>query len=352
MNLGYSKEDAHNYVMAACWEFIIPGNALDIPNIEAISFTKAVTDALDSKLADAESYDELYSVVRENIRAQADALCEKIKNIYIFPAPFLSLMMECGKGTDISAGSVYNNYGFHGTGIATAADSLAAVKKFVFEDKEVTGAQLKKALDEDFANDELLCNRLRYEAPKMGNNDDAADAVACTLLADFADVLEGRKNERGGIFRAGTGSAMYYLWHVKDVPATPDGRHKGEALGANYSPSLFGRCTGPVSIMQSFAKPDLGRVINGGPLTLELHDTVFRTEESVEKVAMLVRSFMDMGGHQLQLNAVNRETLLDAQKNPDNYRNLIVRVWGWSGYFVELDKEYQDHIIARMELVI
>lgn len=93
-------------------------------------------------------------------------------------------------------------------------------------------------------------------------------------------------------------------------------------------------------------------MINGGPLTLELHDTVFRTQESVEKVAMLVKSFMELGGHQLQLNAVNRETMLDAQKNPENYRNLIVRVWGWSGYFVELDKAYQDHIIQRMELAI
>jgi len=352
IGLGYAPEDAYNYVMAACWEFIIPGNAVDIPNIEAVSFTKAVSDAVDSVLAEADSYEAFYQAVRSNIQAQADALCEKIKNIYIFPAPFLSLMMECESGVDISEGSRYNNYGFHGTGVATAADSLAAVKKFVFEEKSVTGAQLKKALDEDFANDELLCSRLRFEAPKMGNNDEAADEIACRLLEDFADVLEGRTNERGGIFRAGTGSAMYYLWHVKDLPATPDGRHKGEALGANYSPSLFGRCSGPVSIMQSFAKPDLKRCINGGPLTLELHDTVFRTEESVEKVAMLVRSFMDMGGHQLQLNAVNRDTLLDAQKNPENYRNLIVRVWGWSGYFVELDKEYQDHIIQRMELVV
>lgn len=352
IDLGYAPEDAYNYVMAACWEFIIPGNALDIPNIEAVSFTKAVTDAVDICLSSAESYEELYSAVRANISAQADALCEKVKNIYIFPAPFLSLMMDCESGVDVSLGSKYNNYGFHGTGVATAADSLAAVKKFVFEEKSVTGAQLKKALDEDFANDELLCNRLRFEAPKMGNNDDEADDIACALLADFADALVGRKNERGGIFRAGTGSAMYYLWHAKDIPATPDGRHKGEALGANYSPSLFCRCTGPVSIMQSFAKPDLARCINGGPLTLELHDTVFRTEESVEKVAMLVRSFMDMGGHQLQLNAVNRDTLLDAQKNPENYRNLIVRVWGWSGYFVELDKEYQDHIIQRMELTV
>lgn len=85
---------------------------------------------------------------------------------------------------------------------------------------------------------------------------------------------------------------------------------------------------------------------------MELHDTLFRTEESVEKVALLVRSFMEMGGHQLQLNAVNRDTLLDAQRHPEQYRNLIVRVWGWSGYFVELDRAYQDHIIQRMELQI
>ena len=138
------------------------------------------------------------------------------------------------------------------------------------------------------------------------------------------------------LFRAGTGSAMYYIWHAKDIPATPDGRRAGEGLAANYSPSLFSRCSGPVSIVQSFAKPDLKRVINGGPLTLELHDTVFRTQEAIEKVATLVKSFMDLG----------------AQKHPENYRNLIVRVWGWSGYFVELDKEYQDHIIQRMELLV
>ncbi|MEF9896348.1 MAG: glycine radical domain-containing protein, partial [Clostridia bacterium] len=98
------------------------------------------------------------------------------------------------------------------------------------------------------------------------------------------------------------------------------------------------------------AKPDLKRVINGGPLTIEFHDTVFRTDEAITKVAMLVRSFIEDGGHQLQLNTVNRDRLLDAQQHPENYRNLIVRVWGWSGYFVELDKCYQDHIIARVEL--
>ena len=226
------------------------------------------------------------------------------------------------------------------------------MKKYVFEEQSVAAAELVDALKKDFAGYELLEHKLRYEAPKMGNNDDYVDGIACALLNDFADALEGRRNDRGGIFRAGTGSAMYYVWHGKELPATPDGRKKGEGLGANYSPSLFCRMDGPVSILQSFAKPDLMRVINGGPLTLELHDTVFRTRESIAKVAMMVKSFMDLGGHQLQLNAVNRETMLDAQRAPENYRNLIVRVWGWSGYFVELDKEYQDHIISRMELAV
>ena len=94
------------------------------------------------------------------------------------------------------------------------------------------------------------------------------------------------------------------------------------------------------------------RTINGGPLTIEFHDTVFRNDEAIGKVAMLVKSFMDLGGHQLQLNTVNRETLENAQKHPENYKNLIVRVWGWSGYFVELDKCYRDHIMARMELAV
>lgn len=354
MELGYEKEDAYRYVVAACWEFIIPGAAMDIPNIEALSFTKAVSDASMEKLEQCRSYDEFEKVVRDKINEQADELCKRVSGVYLYPAPFLSLMMDgcCENGTDVSLGCKYNNYGFHGTGIATAADSLAAVKKFVFEEKSMEASALVKALENDFEGQALLCNRLRYESPKMGNNDDYVDEIAARLLNDFADSLKGRVNDRGGIYRAGTGSAMYYIRHAENLPATPDGRRKGEGFGANYSPSLFSRCRGPVSIIQSFTKPDLKRVINGGPLTLELHDTVFRIEESCAKVAVLVKSFMDLGGHQLQLNSVNRDTMLEAQKHPENYKNLIVRVWGWSGYFVELDKEYQDHIIQRMELML
>lgn len=351
--LGYQREDAYNYVVAACWEFIIPGAGMDIPNIEGVSLAGAVEEAVLDGLAPCASFEEFTGIVKQKLKVQIDGLCDKVANVYLSPAPFLSLMMDrcMENGRDISLGGRYNNYGLHGTGIATAVDSMTAVKKYVFEEKLVSAEMLKDALEKDFKGYELLCNQLRYEAPKLGNNDGDADGIAVWLLNEFADALQGRKNDRGGVFRAGTGSAMYYLWHSKEMPATPDGRHAGEGLGCNYSPSLFARCSGPVSIIRSFAKPDLKRVINGGPLTLELHDTVFRTGDSIAKVAQMVRSFIDLGGHQLQLNSVNRETMLDAQKHPQDYRNLIVRVWGWSGYFVELDREYQDHIIQRMELV-
>ena len=106
---------------------------------------------------------------------------------------------------------------------------------------------------------------------------------------------------------------------------------------------------GSLSVIQSFTKYDLKNIINGGPLTIEIHDTTFKNEMGIEKVAKLVKAFIDIGGHQLQLNAINRDVLLDAEMNPEKHRNLIVRVWGWSGYFVELDAPFRNHIISRAE---
>lgn len=351
---GYEPRDAYNYVVAACWEFIVPGRGMDIPNIGAVSLAAAMQKGVAEHLRDSADFPALMAAVKDDIRAQALSGVQAVKNLYVFPAPFLSLMMEgcMESGRDMSLGCRYNNYGFHGTGIATAADALAAIRKYVYGDHSVTKDELLSALETDYAGRDDLLARLRFDAPKMGNNDPEVDDIAVELMDAFADSLQGQVNERGGIFRAGTGSAMYYVWHAATLPATADGRRAGEGLAANYSPSLFARIKGPISILQSFSKPHLMRVCNGGPLTLELHDTMFRNEQAIQKVALMVKSFMDMGGQQLQLNAVNRDTMLDAQKHPQDHRNLIVRVWGWSGYFVELDKEYQDHIIKRMELAL
>lgn len=229
---------------------------------------------------------------------------------------------------------------------------LAAIKKYVFEEKSVEKAELIKAIDENFENTPELLHKLRYETPKLGNNDDFVDSIATELLDTFGNALKGKINCRGGIFRAGTGSAMYYLWHANEIGASADGRREKEPFGTNYSVSLFAKVKGPVSVIASMTKQHFENAMNGGPLTLEFHQSIFADDDGIEKVGLLVKNFIDRGGHQLQLNTVNLDKMLDAQKHPENYRQLVVRIWGWSAYFVELDKEYQDHVISRQAYTV
>ena len=341
--MGYSHEDAVNYTVAACWEFIIPNVGADIANIAALSYPKAVDVALHNDLLKSDSYEAFLESVKGEIYKTCDSICSSIKDVWFVPSPFMNVLMDC----DIYEGGKYNNFGIHGTGIATAADSLAAIKKYVFEEKTVEKQALIKAIDENFENAPELLHKLRYEAPKLGNNDDFVDSIATELLDTFGNALAGKVNCRGGIFRAGTGSAMYYLWHANEIGASADGRRAKEPFGTNYSVSLFAKVKGPVSVIASMTKQHFENAMNGGPLTLEFHQSIFADDDGVAKVGLLVKNFIDRGGHQLQLNTVNLEKMLDAQKHPENHRQLVVRIWGWSAYFVELDKEYQDHVIAR-----
>ena len=346
--LGYAPEDAINYTVAACWEFIIPAIAMDIPNIGAVSLAGAVKDAIVKKLKDCDTFDKLLDEAGRSIKAAADEQAERIKNLFIEPAPWQSVLMSgcLENGQDISLGAKYNNYGFHGTGFANAVDQLAAVKAMIYDDKKTTPDELISAMERNFDGDTVLLHELREDTPKLGR-DEEAEPLADWLLDAWSGALSGMRNERGGIIRAGTGSAMYYLWHADNLGATADGRRANEQLPANFSPSLNMTDSHPLSVVEGFARPGVKKTINGGPLTLELDNTVFRNSDGLTKTAQLVRTFVQLGGHQLQLNAVSRETLLDAQAHPENHRGLIVRVWGWSGHFVQLDKAYQDQIIAR-----
>ena len=343
--LGYDKQDALNYVVAACWEFIIPSVGADIANIGALSFPRVIDTCLHRDLPQCTTFEDFMSAVRTEIRTECDRICEGIRDLWFVPSPLMNLLIDGG----IYEGAKYNNFGIHGSGVATAADSLAAIEKHVFTEKSISPAALIEAVDSDFEQHPEILPKLRFESPKMGNNDDAADGKAVALLDTFADALEGRTNCRGGIFRAGTGTAMYYLWHANEIGASPDGRRRGEPFGTNFSPSLFAKIQGPLSVIQSFTKPHMERTINGGPLTLEFAASMFDSPESIHKVATLVKAFVELGGHQLQLNAVNTETLKAAQANPELYRQLVVRIWGWSAYFVELDREYQDHVLRRQQ---
>lgn len=343
IDLGYEEKDAVDYVVAACWEFIIPGVGNDIANIGAVNFPGVVDRAIRQSIHSLD-FDRLLSNVKKEIKSECDKICEGVHDVWFVPSPFMDLLRR---------GKKYNNFGIHGSGVACAADALAAVKKYVYDEKQITPEALIQALNSNFENDPSLLHLLRFEAPKMGSdNGQPAVEMSRILLDTFADALVGRKNCLGGIWRPGTGTAMYYLWHARDLGATADGRRSGEAFGTNFSPSLFADIKGPVSVIEAFTSQNIARTINGGPLTLEFASSVFGNDESIQKVAALIQYFIARGGHQLQLNAVNLEDLKNAQKDPEKYRQLVVRIWGWSAYFVDLDKEFQDHVMARQEYTV
>lgn len=346
--LGYDEKDARDYVVAACWEFIIPKVGGDVANIAALSFPKVIDVCLHRDLMNCDTFDEFRRSVSAEVKKECDEICGNIKDLWFVPSPFMNVCMDC----DIYDGGKYNNFGIHGCGIATAADSLTAIKKYIYDEKSLSKQVLIEAVDNNFENDNELLAKLRFETPKMGNNIEEADNEGIFLLNSFARALKGKENCRGGGFRPGTGTAMYYLWYAEEIGASPDGRRKGEPFGTNFSPSLFAKINGPVSVIKSFSKPDFANTINGGPLTMEFHSSMFTDEECIIKIARLVKSFIDMGGHQLQLNVVSMEKMKDAQLHPERHRQLVVRIWGWSAYFVELDKEYQDHVMKRQEYIV
>ncbi len=351
VKLGYDYEDAVNYCVAACWEFIIPGKGADVPNIDVMNFPYIVGRTIKNGLEECQSFDELMNMVKNDISSECDRIIKCKLNSNQIPNPFASIYFDgCIEAlTDLFyGGTKYHNFGCHGTGISVAADSLAAVKRTIYDEKLLSKSELITVLESNFEGYTEIRNILR-DCPKMGNNDDYVDSIAAEITEAFSSSLNGRDNGRGGIWRAGTGSAQAYIFSSKGCPATSDGRLAFSPYPSSYSPSLDAKTNGLLSVIASFTKFDLSRIINGGPLTIEIHDSVLRNEIGIKKTAMLVKEFIDRGGHQLQLNSTNRERLIDAQKHPEKYPNLIVRVWGWSGYFSELDLDFQNQIIRRCE---
>lgn len=351
VKLGYAFEEALDYTVAACWEYIIPGHGADIPNYTVMDFPAVINAVVREKLPLCRNFEELGKYVKQAIKKECTNIVDRSFNSRNAEMPLLSVFMDgCVENlTDMWRNGVkYSNYGCHGAGIANAADALAAVKKNIYDEKTIEKSTLLSALNADFEGYEAVRNVLRC-SPKMGNNDDYVDNIAAMLMETFSKNMNGRDNGNGGVWRAGTGSAAEYIVKGRKCPATADGRKAYEPYSSSFSPSMDVKPSGLLSVIQSFTKYDMTKIINGGPLTIEIHDSVMRNDVGIKKTAKLVKLFIELGGHQLQLNAVNRDTLKDAQKNPEKHLNLIVRVWGWSGYFNELDKEYQDHVIRRVE---
>lgn len=355
---GYALEDARNYTVAACWEFIIPGKGMDVVNIGAVSFPYAVDWAIRKGLFDGESFETIKQRVKTNVQDQVENLVASYKELILPPAPYYSVLMDdcLENGRDLSTGLKYNNFGVHGAASANAADALAAVHRFVFDEQSVEPVELLHAIENNYAGVEGLRLKLSQQGPKVASRNQLADEMLVFLFETLAEACEQhRDSDSGKTIRPGTGSAMYYIWLAEGhegmrepvVGATADGRKQGDYFSANLAPSPRQRNDSPIAAFESFCKIDYQRIYNGGPVTVELSDSVFRNRESLRKVAMLVQTFVRLGGQQLQINSINAHMLLDARVHPERYPNLIVRVWGWSGYFCELAPEYQNHIIDR-----
>ncbi|MDD3243554.1 MAG: glycyl radical protein [Eubacteriales bacterium] len=265
------------------------------------------------------------------------------------PAPFLSLMVEdCAKkGVDYNAGGArYNTSYIQGVGIGTLTDSVCALKKAVYDDKILTLEQMKQALADNFT-DRVLRERMLHRMPKYGNDDDVADAMMRRLFGLYHDAVEGRPNRRGGCYHIDMLPTTCHVYFGEVTGATPDGRLAGTPVSEGISPVQGADAHGPTAVVKSAAQMD--HLHTGGTLLNMKFTPSLLKGRGIEQLMALIRAYFLMNGHHVQFNVVDRETLRRAQKAPEEYRSLIVRVAGYSDYFCNLTPALQNEIIARTE---
>jgi formate C-acetyltransferase len=267
--------------------------------------------------------------------------------------PFFAATIEDCLEKASPTGARYSIYGSILAEVANAADGLAAIEKLIYEEQTLTWAELVAALKADFVGFEPLRQRLRNRTPKYGNDDAAADRLAKEIAEDFCDGVHERAHNRAGPGAKWAPGLMCFGIHGKSqLPASPDGRRQGDPCANSFSPAVGMDRSGPTAVLQSVSKVDLTKASHGSVLDIAFHSSAIRGEEGMEKFVSLAQAFLDMAcTATLQVNVVDRETLLRARQSPDapEYRTLIVRVWGFSAVFVELPEALQDHVLARTE---
>ena len=267
------------------------------------------------------------------------------------PTPYLSALVGgcLESGRDVSAGGARHNYlTVEGMGLATVADSLAAIKVLVYQDQAVTMADLVQALDANFEGHEALRQTLRHKAPKYGNDDPCVDELANEVSRTWTEeAFKQVTPETGKRYRGGYLSWNYWVAYAPKTAATPDGRLRGQFLSNGVCPVNGVDVTGPTAVIKSVGGLSLETAPNGASHTMSFSPSLLQSEENRRKLAALLRAYAHVGGTCLQVNVVSPETLRAAQQDPDSYRNLLVRVTGYNAYFAMLGKEIQDEIIAR-----
>ena len=378
---GVKPEDAYNYSAIGCVETAVPGkwgyrctgmSFLNFPKALLIAMNDGVDPSSGTRLCqgaghfkDFTSFDQVLDcwdrVIREMCRQCTiiDATCDMVLEQDTADILCSALTDDCiERGLNMKeGGAVYDFISDLQVGIANLADSLAAIKKVVFEDRKVTPAELWEALQADFAGEKNeRIRRFLQEAPKYGNDDDYVDQLVVDAYNVYIDEMKKYHNTRygrgpiGGVYYAGTSSISANVPQGAGTLATPDGRKAGVALAEGCSPSHGADVNGPTAVFKSVSKLPTKEITGGVLLNQKVTPQMLEKEESRQKLILLLRTFFNrLHGYHVQFNVVSRDTLLDAQKHPENHRDLIVRVAGYSAFFNVLSKKTQDDIIERTE---
>ena len=369
---GYTLEDARDYAVIGCVEPTSAGNTFgctsgnDISLVGALEmvFNRGKIRMLGAQIgpdtgdpAHFHTFETFWEAYKKQVQACVDLIVEGVAikdRIYAerYPCPYVSSFLKgcIQNAKDMTRGGAAYNFGsVSARGLATAADSLAAIKKTVFEEERISMNDLKRALDRNFRGDEPLRQVLLRHAPKYGNDDDEADTMAQELAAFFCETVSRRRNIHGGPFRPSFFSYGMHVYEGSVLGATPDGRKAGQPISNSLSPSNGAEKRGPTAVLKSAAKIDHTKISNGSSLNLKMNPVLIRTTDGRKKLIALLKTYFELGGMHVQLNVISNRILRDAQTHPDKYQDLVVRVSGYSAYFTDLGKAIQDDIIARTE---
>jgi formate C-acetyltransferase len=305
---------------------------------------------------DFDTFDDILEAFRRqlqhfiDVKIKGNNIIERLYAAHL-PVPFLSILIsDCiANGKDYNNGGArYNTSYIQGVGLGTVTDSLTALKYQIFDRKETSFKELLKALKADFAGFEKLRQKLLNKTPKYGNDDDYADDIMKSVFEAYFNAVDGRPNMKGGRYRINLLPTTVHIYFGKVVGATPDGRKAGEPLSEGVSPVQGADRKGPTAVIKSVSRIDHVRT-GGTLLNQKFAPELLADEIGLGKLAHLIRTYFKLGGHHIQFNVINAETLRDAQRHPEKYRDLMVRVAGYSDYFVNLSVDLQNEIIGRTE---
>lgn len=370
LNAGKTIEDARLGGTSGCVETGAFGNEayiltgyFNLPKILELTLYNGYDNVSKKQLGlqlgyanDFKSYEELFEAYKKqieyflDIKIKGSNVIEEIYARYM-PAPFLSIITnDCiSTGKDYNAGGArYNTNYIQGVGIGTITDSLTAIKYNVFDNQKFTMEELTKALENNFEGYEIIKNLVSNKTPKYGNDDDYADDIMKDVFNFYQKTITGRPNMKGGQYRINMLPTTCHVYFGEIMMASPDGRFANKPVSEGISPSKSGDTNGPTAVIKSASKMDHLRT-GGTLLNQKFTPSVVAGENGLDQMANLVKAYFDMDGHHIQFNVIDKQTLINAQNNPEEYKDLIVRVAGYSDHFRNLSKALQDEIIERTE---